>query len=71
MEKKELFDLGGRSDLWNSKMVLENIEDGFNDESLNLDEWYFMYYYCCYYFGVGYVDNHKYVCQISLMFCSS
>ncbi len=40
-------------------MVLENIEDGFNDESLNLDEWYFMYY-CCNYFWVGYVENHKY-----------
>lgn len=29
--EKELLDLGGRSDLWNCKMVLENIGDGFND----------------------------------------
>lgn len=29
--EKELLDLGGRSDLWNCKMVLGNIGDGFND----------------------------------------
>ncbi len=36
--EKELLDLGGRSDLWNCKMVLENTGDGYNDESLNRDE---------------------------------
>lgn len=30
MEKEQL-DLGGRSDLWNCKIVLENIGDGMND----------------------------------------
>lgn len=29
--EKELLDLGGRSDLCNCKMVLENTGDGFND----------------------------------------
>lgn len=47
--EKELVDLGGRSDLWNSKMVLENIGDEFNDVLIGSPLWMnilFIYYYC-------------------------
>lgn len=47
--EKELLDLGGRSDLWNYKMVLENIGDGFNDVLIGSPLWMnilCMYYYC-------------------------